>query len=155
MVGMTGISRTCHLMPRRHPEIELELGERWGLAPPPPPPPWINPGNKKPHQGSTIATHKESREINKVRIRSAYRVTFLRINLDAKKYCLYIMVCFYMYTNHFKSFLEFFLAPNGTRLSARCHFTGPKKLENSRAQPPPTSPRYGYSRIQNIMHGAV
>jgi hypothetical protein len=35
------------------------------------------------------------------------------------------------------------------------HFTGPKKLENSRAQPPPTSPRYGYARIQNIMHGAV
>jgi hypothetical protein len=38
---------------------------------------------------------------------------------------------------------------------ARCHFTGPKKLENSRAQPLPTSPRNGYARIQNIMHGAV
>jgi len=50
---------------------------------------------------------------------------------------------------------RFFWAPNGTRLSARCHFTGPKKLENSRAQPPPTSPRNGYARIQNIMHGAV
>ncbi len=25
----------------------------------------------------------------------------------------------------------------------------------SRAQPPPTSPRNGYTRIQNIMHGAV
>jgi hypothetical protein len=24
-----------------------------------------------------------------------------------------------------------------------------------RAQPPPTSPRNGYARIQNIMHGAV
>jgi hypothetical protein len=46
-------------------------------------------------------------------------------------------------------------APNGTRLSARSHFTGPKKLGNSRAQPPPTSPRNGYARIQNIMHGAV
>jgi hypothetical protein len=46
------------------------------------------------------------------------------------------------------------LAPNGTRLSDRCHFTGPKKLENW-AQPPPTSPRNGYARIQNIMHGAV
>ncbi len=32
---------------------------------------------------------------------------------------------------------------------------GSKKLENSRAQPPPTSPRNGYARIQNIMHGAV
>ncbi len=30
-----------------------------------------------------------------------------------------------------------------------------KKLSNSRAQPPPTSPRNGYARIQNIMHGAV
>ncbi len=29
---------------------------------------------------------------------------------------------------------------------------GPKKFENSRAQPPPTSPSNGYSRIQNIMH---
>ncbi len=48
-----------------------------------------------------------------------------------------------------------FWAPNGTRLSARCHFTGPKKLSNSRAQPPPTSPRHGYARIKNIMHGAV
>ncbi len=32
---------------------------------------------------------------------------------------------------------------------------GPKKLENSRAQPPPTSPRNVYARIQNIMHRAV
>jgi hypothetical protein len=48
-----------------------------------------------------------------------------------------------------------FWAPNGTTLSARCHFTGPKKLEKSRAQTPPTSPRNGYARIQNIMHGAV
>jgi hypothetical protein len=55
-----------------------------------------------------------------------------------------------------QSFLpQVFWAPNGTRLSARCHLTGPKKLENSRAQPPPTSPRNGYARIQNIMHGAV
>ncbi len=53
--------------------------------------------------------------------------------------------------------LEFpsFWAPNGTRLSARSHFTGPKKLRNSRAQPSPTSPRHGYAHIQNIMHGAV
>jgi hypothetical protein len=36
-----------------------------------------------------------------------------------------------------------FWAPNGTRLSARCHFTGPKKLSISRAQPPPTCLSYG------------
>ncbi len=48
-----------------------------------------------------------------------------------------------------------FWAPNSTCPSARCHFTGPKKLENSRAQTPPTSPHNGYARIQNIMHGAV
>ncbi len=29
---------------------------------------------------------------------------------------------------------------------------GPKKLGNSRAQPPPTSPSNGYARIQNIMY---
>jgi hypothetical protein len=29
------------------------------------------------------------------------------------------------------------------------------QLLNSRAQLPPTSPRTGYARIQNIMHGAV
>jgi hypothetical protein len=50
---------------------------------------------------------------------------------------------------------QVFWAQNGTRLSARCHFTGPKKLENSSAQLPPSSPRNGYARIQNIMHGAV
>ena len=31
----------------------------------------------------------------------------------------------------------------------------PKKLGNSRAQPPPTSPSNGYAGIQNIMHRAV
>ncbi len=30
---------------------------------------------------------------------------------------------------------------NGTRLTARCHFTGPKKVLISRAQLPPTCPR--------------
>ncbi len=39
--------------------------------------------------------------------------------------------------------LSSFWAPNGTRLSARCHFTVPKKLSISRAQPPPTSSRNG------------
>ncbi len=32
---------------------------------------------------------------------------------------------------------------------------GAQKLENSRAQPPPTSLSNGHARIQNIMHGAV
>jgi hypothetical protein len=36
-----------------------------------------------------------------------------------------------------------FWAPNGTRLSARCRLTGPKKVSISRAQPPPTCPRNG------------
>ncbi len=36
--------------------------------------------------------------------------------------------------------LEFFWAPNGSRLTARCHFTGPKKLSISRVQLPPTCP---------------
>jgi hypothetical protein len=30
-----------------------------------------------------------------------------------------------------------FWALNGTRLTARCHFTGPKKVSISMAQPPP------------------
>ncbi len=50
--------------------------------------------------------------------------------------------------------LEFW-APNGTRLSARCYITGPKKLKISRAKHLPTCPSNGYARIQNIMHGAV
>jgi hypothetical protein len=36
-----------------------------------------------------------------------------------------------------------FWAPNGTRLSARCHFAGPKKLLIFRAQSPPTCPTNG------------
>ncbi len=48
-----------------------------------------------------------------------------------------------------------FWAPNRTRLSARCHFTGPKKLSISRAQPPPTCPRNVSARIKKIVHGAV
>jgi hypothetical protein len=47
-----------------------------------------------------------------------------------------------------------FWAPNGTRLLARWHFTGPKKLLISRAWPPPTCPR-NVSSIKNIMHGAI
>jgi hypothetical protein len=41
-------------------------------------------------------------------------------------------------------------APNGTRLSARCRFKGPKKLSISRAQPPPTCPRNVSACIKNI-----
>jgi hypothetical protein len=52
--------------------------------------------------------------------------------------------------------LRVFWAPNGIRLSARCHFTGPKKLSNSRAQPPPTCPYNGYARIQkNYARGCI
>ena len=36
-----------------------------------------------------------------------------------------------------------FWSPNGTRLTARCHFTGLKKVSISRAQSPPTCPRNG------------
>ncbi len=43
--------------------------------------------------------------------------------------------------------LQVFWAQNGIRLSAQCHFTGPKKLLISRAQPSPTCPSNGYSRI--------
>ncbi len=48
-----------------------------------------------------------------------------------------------------------FWAPNGTRLSAQCHFTGPKKLPNSRAQHPTPCPCNGYAHIQNIIHGCI
>jgi hypothetical protein len=51
--------------------------------------------------------------------------------------------------------LGFFWAPYGTRLTARCHFTGPKKVSISRAQPPPACPRNGSARIKNITYGAV
>ncbi len=42
----------------------------------------------------------------------------------------------------------------GNKLIDEFH-VGPKKLENSRAQPPPTSPSNGYARVQNILHRAV
>ncbi len=44
---------------------------------------------------------------------------------------------------------------NSTRLSARCHFTGTKKVSISRAQPTPTCPRNGYCPHQIITHRAV
>jgi hypothetical protein len=45
-------------------------------------------------------------------------------------------------------------APNGTRLTTLCHFTGPKKVSISRAQPLPAFPRK-FARIKNITYGAV
>jgi hypothetical protein len=51
--------------------------------------------------------------------------------------------------------LDFFGPSNGTRLTARCHFTGPKKVSISRAQPPPTCPHNGVARIKSITYGAV
>ncbi len=53
----------------------------------------------------------------------------------------------------YTSLCVMFWAPNGTRLSARSHFTGPKKLGNSRAQPPPTSPRNVYASIKTLCTG--
>ncbi len=40
-------------------------------------------------------------------------------------------------------------------ITARCHFTGPKKVSISRVQPPPIYPRSGFARIINITYGAV
>ncbi len=52
--------------------------------------------------------------------------------------------------------LEFpsFLGPVRNEPIGEFHL-GPKKLGNSRAQPPPTSPSNVYAPIQNIMHRAV
>jgi hypothetical protein len=48
-----------------------------------------------------------------------------------------------------------FWAPNGTPLTARCHFTGSKKVSISRAQPPPTCFCNGFARIETITYEAV
>ncbi len=51
-----------------------------------------------------------------------------------------------------------FGAPNDARLLARCHFTGPKKLSISRAQPPPICPRKGccpHQKYKSITHGRI
>jgi len=45
--------------------------------------------------------------------------------------------------------MNIFSALNGTRLTARCHFTGPKKFSISTLQPPPTCPRKGIRPHQN------
>jgi hypothetical protein len=50
-----------------------------------------------------------------------------------------ICVCTRRYAGMYNIGLSMvFWASNGTRLSALCHFTGPKKLSISMAQPPPT-----------------
>ncbi len=50
---------------------------------------------------------------------------------------------------HYKSSNETFWAPNGTRLTTRCHFTGPKKVSISRAQ------LFPFARIKSITYGAL
>jgi hypothetical protein len=44
----------------------------------------------------------------------------------------------YLCTFDLYSLTQLFWPLNETRLSARCHFTGPKKVSISRPQPPPT-----------------
>jgi hypothetical protein len=51
-------------------------------------------------------------------------------------------------------FPRFWALWNGNKTIGEFHL-GPKKLGNSRAQPPPTSPSNVYAPIQNIMHRAV
>ncbi len=51
--------------------------------------------------------------------------------------------------------LDSFLGPVKRHREYRRVPFGPEKLENFRAQPPPTSPSNGYALIQNIMHRAV
>jgi len=51
-------------------------------------------------------------------------------------------------------FSSFWALYNVSEMIDTCHL-GPKKLENSRALPPPTFPSNGYARIQNIMYRAV
>ncbi len=49
-----------------------------------------------------------------------------------------------------------FLGPKWHSPIGSMPFHRTQKISNSRApQPPPTSPRNGYARIKNIMHGAV
>ena len=52
--------------------------------------------------------------------------------------------------------LEFpsYLGPTWNSPIGWTPFHRAQKTQNSRAQPPPTSPHNGYARIQNIMHGA-
>ncbi len=71
--------------------------------------------------------------------------------------CIMFWMCAYPLLGQVEGFgpwkSRVFLGPNGTCLSAHCHFTGPKKLSNSSAQPPPTCPRNGYARIKTFCTG--
>jgi hypothetical protein len=49
--------------------------------------------------------------------------------------------------------ISIFWAPNGTRLSARYHITGPKKLMISMAQPLPLALVMDAACIKSITHG--
>jgi hypothetical protein len=49
--------------------------------------------------------------------------------------------------------LNFFGLTWQARLTARCNFTGHKKVSISRVQPPPTCPRNGFARIKSITYG--
>ncbi len=40
----------------------------------------------------------------------------------------------------------------GSRLKARCHFAGPKKVSISRNQPSPTCPRNGFASTKSITY---
>jgi hypothetical protein len=48
---------------------------------------------------------------------------------------------------------QVFWAPNGTRLSARCHFTGPKNSRLSGPNPLPLDQVMDAVRIKSITHG--
>ncbi len=50
---------------------------------------------------------------------------------------------------------QVFWARNGTRLSARCHFTGPKNSRLSGPNPLPLAQVMDAVRIKSITHGAV
>ncbi len=50
---------------------------------------------------------------------------------------------------------QHFWAPNGTRLKARCHFTGPKNASISRAPPPSTFPHNRFAHIKSYTISAI
>ncbi len=51
--------------------------------------------------------------------------------------------------------LNFFRLTWQAGLTARCNFTGHKKVSISRVQPPPTCPRNGFARIKSTSYGAI
>jgi hypothetical protein len=54
-----------------------------------------------------------------------------------------------------KLVIDSFLGPEWHSPIGSMPFHRAIKLSNSRAKPPPTYPRNGHARIQNMMHGAV